>query len=69
LRQVENITFLVRERIEPTATLMNDNDDLALPAPIFDCLARALLSIQRPSVPFQKDATINSLFQLLDFPI
>jgi hypothetical protein len=67
--KAEHIALGVRERIEPTATLVNDDDDPALIATIFHGATRALLAVELPAVPFQERGAGDLVPQVLDFSL
>ena len=52
-RQTKNVALGVRERVEPAAATVNDNDNLARVPAIFDCAPRTLLVVEFPAGLFQ----------------
>jgi hypothetical protein len=70
LGQSEHVAFGLRHEIKPAFAGMNDNNDLALPAPVFDGAPCAFFAVDLSSVSFENCAAghlVAKVFEIFPF--
>lgn len=63
----EDVALGIREWIEPAPAAMDDDDDLAFPAPVLHGARRALLEVHHPAFALEHGGAGHLVSQCLDF--